>query len=174
VSLDVGSIVERARVAAADAQRDGKTSASEREELKRIAAEFESMLLVQMLKDMRKSGAWDTTDEKDTYGAETLFETLDLELANHLAKVKGMGLQEELVGAFDRMQPKPPTTESTPSAIPVGGTSSVTPPSTVYGLRSPVLTPGSRPVSRTTSPETEDRRPETVMFVNLRRDIGHS
>ena len=162
--MDIGSIVERARVAAADAQRDGKTSPNEREELKRIAAEFESMLLVQMLKDMRKSGSWDTTDEKDTYGAETLFETMDLELANHLAKVKGMGLQEELVGAFDRMQPKPPTTESTPAAVSVGRTSPVIPPSTVYGLRSPVLAPGSRPVSPTTSPETEDRRPETALL----------
>jgi murein DD-endopeptidase MepM/ murein hydrolase activator NlpD len=156
VSLDIGSIVERARTAAAEAQRDGKTSGTEREELKRIAAEFESMLLVQMLKDMRKSGSWDTTEEQDTYGAETLFETLDLELANHLAKVKGMGLQEELVGAFDRMQPKPPTTESAPAAVsPVG--------SPVSGLRSSVGTPASSVVTPSVAtPETRGQKRETA------------
>ena len=159
MSLDIGSIVDRARVAAADAQRDGKTSVNEREELKRIAAEFESMLLVQMLKDMRKSGSWDTTDEKDTYGAETLFETLDLELANHLAKVKGMGLQEELVGAFDRLSPGPPTTES---ALPAVSGARQSP---AYAVGSSVAASGGNPLAPvTTAPHTVDRRPEAALL----------
>ena len=55
---NINAIVERARVAAAEGRKDGETSVAERERLKQIAAEFESMLLVQMLKDMRKAGTW--------------------------------------------------------------------------------------------------------------------
>jgi murein DD-endopeptidase MepM/ murein hydrolase activator NlpD len=113
VSIDVAAIVERARVAAASGKKDGDVSVPDRERLKRIAAEFESMLLVQMLRDMRKAGAWDEGDERDTLGAESLFETIDVELASHLARVKGLGLQDQLLGAFDRRQPS----EITPGVI---------------------------------------------------------
>jgi murein DD-endopeptidase MepM/ murein hydrolase activator NlpD len=131
VSLDVAGIVDQARIAAADAQKDGKVTSDEREKLKHVAAEFESMLLVQMFKDMRKSGSWENGDEeKDSLGAETMFDTLDVELASYLARVKGMGLQQEMLGAFDRMQPAgastaqemgpglmAPTTESAPRQL---------------------------------------------------------
>ena len=113
----MSAIVERARIAAADARRDGNPSASEREKLKDIAAEFESMLLVQMLKDMRKAGQWDSSDEGDTYGAETMFETLDVELATHLAKARGIGLKDQLLAAFDRSMPAAPTTESAVTTV---------------------------------------------------------
>jgi murein DD-endopeptidase MepM/ murein hydrolase activator NlpD len=134
VSIDVAAIVERARIAAAEGRKDGETSVPDRERLKRIAAEFESMLLVQMLRDMRKAGSWDEGDGRDTLGAESLFETIDVELASHLARVKGMGLQDQLLTAFDQKgaagrpsgvmtpaplgQPMPvaPTTESAPAA----------------------------------------------------------
>lgn len=107
MSLDIAAIVERARLAAAETQQDGKTTAGEREKLKSVAAEFESMLLVQMLKDMRKAGSWEDGEdtEKDSLGADTMFETLDVELATHLAKIKGIGLQQEMLSAFDRMMP---------------------------------------------------------------------
>ncbi len=136
MSIDVAAIVERARIAAAEGRKDGETSVHDRERLKRIAAEFESMLLVQMLRDMRKAGSWDEGDERDTLGAESLFETIDVELASHLARVKGMGLQDQLLTAFDQKgaagrvsgvmtpaplgQPMPvaPTTESAPAAAP--------------------------------------------------------
>jgi murein DD-endopeptidase MepM/ murein hydrolase activator NlpD len=102
VSIDnINAIVERARIAAADGRKDGETSGAERERLKRIAAEFESMLLVQMLKDMRKAGTWsDGEEERDSLGAESMFETIDVELASHLARVKGLGLQKQLLEAF--------------------------------------------------------------------------
>jgi murein DD-endopeptidase MepM/ murein hydrolase activator NlpD len=106
VSIDVNAIVERARIAAAEGKKDGQTSAPDRERLKRIAAEFESMLLVQMLKDMRKAGAWSSDDEeRNSLGAESLFETIDVELASQLARAKGLGLQDQLLSAFDQMQP---------------------------------------------------------------------
>jgi murein DD-endopeptidase MepM/ murein hydrolase activator NlpD len=105
VSVDIAAIVESARVAAAEGRKDSQVTGSERERLKHIAAEFESMLLVQMLRDMRKAGKWSDGDERDALGAESMFETIDVELASHLARAKGLGLQDQLLGAFDRMQP---------------------------------------------------------------------
>jgi murein DD-endopeptidase MepM/ murein hydrolase activator NlpD len=121
VSIDVAAIVERARVAAAEGNKDGQVSVPERERLKRIAAEFESMLLVQMLRDMRKAGAWDEGDERDTLGAESLFETIDVELASHLARVKGIGLQDQLLAAFDRTQKGQPAPDMMSPVMPSAG-----------------------------------------------------
>ncbi|HEY6360082.1 MAG TPA: peptidoglycan DD-metalloendopeptidase family protein [Vicinamibacterales bacterium] len=101
MSIDVAAIVERARIAAADARKDGGAAGPDRERLKQIAAEFESMLLVQMLRDMRKAGSWADGEEQDTLGAESMFETIDVELATHLARVKGIGLQDQMLAAFD-------------------------------------------------------------------------
>jgi murein DD-endopeptidase MepM/ murein hydrolase activator NlpD len=104
VSADVAAIVERARLAAqkpSSAASDGP--GADREQLKRIAAEFESMLLVQVLKDMRRSGSWEEEGGGDALGAQSLFETLDVELATHLAKVRGLGLGKQMEEAFDRM-----------------------------------------------------------------------
>jgi murein DD-endopeptidase MepM/ murein hydrolase activator NlpD len=62
------------------------------------------MLLTQMLRDMRKSGSWEGEEpSEDTYGADTMFETLDVELAGHLAHVQGLGLSKQLLQAFDRL-----------------------------------------------------------------------
>lgn len=128
MSLEISDIIERARVAAADAQKDGKTTSDEREKLKGVAQEFESMLLVQMLKDMRKSGAWEDSDSEDkeenTFGAETMYEQFDVEMATFLSKAKSLGLQDQLLQAFDRLQPQTapvaPTTESgaAPATLP--------------------------------------------------------
>jgi murein DD-endopeptidase MepM/ murein hydrolase activator NlpD len=124
---------------------DGQPAADDREQLKRIAAEFESILLVQMLKDMRAAGSWDDTEGRDTLGAEAMFETIDVELATHLARAKGMGLKEELLRAFERMESKERTSD--------------------FGLRSPVEAPANIPVApAVVSPKTEDRRPETVLM----------
>jgi murein DD-endopeptidase MepM/ murein hydrolase activator NlpD len=78
-------------------------TAADREKLKRIAAEFESMLLVQVLKDMRQTGSWDEGESGTQF--ESLFETLDVELATHLSRVKGLGLSNQLEEAFDRLAP---------------------------------------------------------------------
>jgi murein DD-endopeptidase MepM/ murein hydrolase activator NlpD len=73
-----------------------------RARLTQLAAEFESMLLLQMLKEMRKSGSWeDEGEESSGYGAETMLETIDVELASHLSKVQGFGLAKQLLRALD-------------------------------------------------------------------------
>ena len=121
MSVDVASIVERARIAAQDARKDGEVSGSEREKLTRIAAEFESMLLVQMLKDMRKAGSWDEEEGGDGIGmnAEALFETIDVELATQLARAKGMGLQRQLLEALKTpgVISEPARPETTPGVM---------------------------------------------------------
>jgi murein DD-endopeptidase MepM/ murein hydrolase activator NlpD len=94
----IGQLLQRAR---AEHDRAGQDRApepgSERERLLRAAAEFESMLMLQMLKEMRKSGSWEDEEEQDGFGAQTLLETIDVELASHLSKVQGLGLGRQLL-----------------------------------------------------------------------------
>jgi murein DD-endopeptidase MepM/ murein hydrolase activator NlpD len=106
VTNDITALIEHARQTAAAAKGDASPSADDRQKLVRIAQEFESMLLVQMLRDMRRAGRWDDEEEGDQqgFGAESMFETLDVELASHLARVQGLGLSTQLLAAFDRMQ----------------------------------------------------------------------
>jgi len=64
------------------------------------------MLLLQVLRDMRKAGRWDDEEEGEHsgLGADTMFETVDVELASHLSRAQGLGLSTQLLAAFDRMQ----------------------------------------------------------------------
>ena len=98
----VTDIVQRAQLAAGDKAGAADSASADREKLQTVAAQFESMLLSQMLKEMRKSESWDdeSEGEADGLGAESFFETLDVELATHLAKVKGFGLSKQMVDAL--------------------------------------------------------------------------
>jgi murein DD-endopeptidase MepM/ murein hydrolase activator NlpD len=100
VSIDaVTDAARRIRVESGD---PNATPTQTRARLMQLAAEFESMLLLQMLKEMRKSGSWDEKDkESGGYGAETMLETIDVELASHLSKVQGFGLAKQLLKALD-------------------------------------------------------------------------
>lgn len=108
MSTNIAAIVERARAAVgasrAQTRTDSAAGDTERSRLEKVAQEFESMLLTQVLRDMRKSGSWDGGEsEGDTLGADTMYETLDVELAGHLSKVQGFGLSKQLLETFDRM-----------------------------------------------------------------------
>jgi murein DD-endopeptidase MepM/ murein hydrolase activator NlpD len=105
VTATVESFIERAKTAATEAKADGHVSKEERARIAKLASEFESTLVVQMLRDMRKSGSWDDEDQsKEGLGAESMFDTLDVELANHLSKVQGFGLAKELTNALEKLQ----------------------------------------------------------------------
>ena len=81
-----------------DRSRRSSDRPEEAQKLARLAGEFESMLLLQMLREMRKSGSWkDDSEEKDGFGAATLFDTLDQELATYITKAQGFGLEKSLV-----------------------------------------------------------------------------
>jgi murein DD-endopeptidase MepM/ murein hydrolase activator NlpD len=114
VTADVSSIVERARLAAGTPSA-ATAGGSERVRLERVAQEFEAMLLVQVLRGMRTSGSWDN-EEGDSLGAESMYETMDVELASHLARVQGLGLSKQLLAAFDRMNAGKP---AAPGAAPL-------------------------------------------------------
>ncbi len=96
-------------IGAAAAEPTG-TGATSRATLATLAQEFESMLLVKMLQEMRKAGSWKVEDEegKEGLGADALFETLDVELASHLAKAQGFGLEKTLLSQFAGERPERP------------------------------------------------------------------
>jgi murein DD-endopeptidase MepM/ murein hydrolase activator NlpD len=130
-----------------------KTAASattaERQRLQLLASEFESMLLNQVLQEMRRSGKWDD-GEGESEGAiagsgnGALFEILDAELAKQLSKSQGFGLSRQLMDAFDRMQGS-----SAPEAIQAVAGGSSTPVAALSGSNQSDTEPGSR----TSSPD---------------------
>lgn len=87
---------------AADASR-GAGSAVERQQLAQLAAEFESMLVLQMIKTMRQS-MLDEDAEGEGLGADTFSSTIDTELSRTLALHGGVGLQQYMMDAWDRQQ----------------------------------------------------------------------
>jgi murein DD-endopeptidase MepM/ murein hydrolase activator NlpD len=97
--------------------------AAEREKLGELAAQFESMLMLEMIKQMRKS-LLDDGGEGDGLGKETYSSTIDQELALHLAKAGGIGLAPTLVDAWQRQQgavaPGSIVTPAAGRAMPVG------------------------------------------------------
>jgi murein DD-endopeptidase MepM/ murein hydrolase activator NlpD len=112
--------LDRMRVAGGAGDRP-KTP--DREQVQTLAAQFESMLLVQMLRDMRRSGKWeDESPESGGLGAETYFETLDVELANYLSRAKGLGLGQELLTSLEKtagLQKTAPAAAAPVAATPV-------------------------------------------------------
>jgi len=62
---DISTLIERARQTAAPADASSSSTSTsanpDRQKLMRVAQEFESMLLGQMLKDMRNAGKWDAS-----------------------------------------------------------------------------------------------------------------
>ena len=118
--------------------------------LAQLGTEFESMLLLQMLREMRKAGSWqDEDEEKEGFGAEALFDTVDAELATHLAKAQPFGLGASLVKEI---------------AEQIGG-----PPGTTLPLQLPTnlpsVVPASLPVERPASGWTAGSTPERVAGV---------
>jgi murein DD-endopeptidase MepM/ murein hydrolase activator NlpD len=117
---------------------------SDGQKLARLAGEFESMLLVQMLREMRKSGSWqDEGEEKSGFGAETMFETIDVELASYLTKMQGFGLEKSLVQqvsgqASTAVAPLPATLPSMDLPVSAGAASDALSPGPVEPARSPV------------------------------------
>ncbi len=75
---------------------------AEKEKLGELAAQFESMLMLEMIKQMRKSLLDES--EGDGLGKETYSSTIDQELALHLAKAGGMGLTSAMVNTWERQQ----------------------------------------------------------------------
>ena len=100
------------------------TPQAEREKLGELAAQFESMLMLEMIKQMRKS-LLDEGAEGEGLGNETYSSTIDGELAMHLAKAGGMGLTPMMVEAWERQQAAVAPGATPSSAAPAGIPTSV-------------------------------------------------
>lgn len=103
MSVDrIDDLVSRAR-AAANGLGEGSPEAR-KAQLASISAEFESMLMGQMLSAMRQSAKWggDDEGEKDGFGGQAFFELIDTELVQKLSRNGGLGLGHELQKNLDR------------------------------------------------------------------------
>jgi len=89
-------------VAADAAQR---TETIDKAQVARLAAEFESLLLSNIFKDMRSAGRWSDEESGDTLGAGAFNQTFDTELARTLSQSGGFGLSGFLQKALERYGP---------------------------------------------------------------------
>jgi murein DD-endopeptidase MepM/ murein hydrolase activator NlpD len=75
---------------------------ADREEIKRLAQQFEAMLMTQMLREMRRSMLDDDEAKENGFGAEAMTDTADVELGAALSRTGGIGLTNSLLKAFER------------------------------------------------------------------------
>jgi murein DD-endopeptidase MepM/ murein hydrolase activator NlpD len=73
---------------------------AERLQVARLAQEFEAMLLLQMVRQMRQS-MLDETEAVEGLGQSTLTDTFDVELSRSLAQAGGVGFATYIVKALD-------------------------------------------------------------------------
>jgi murein DD-endopeptidase MepM/ murein hydrolase activator NlpD len=78
-----------------------QTIAEQRQEIRRLAQEFEALLMTQTLRGMRQA-LLDEDEQESGLGASTLFDTNDVELARVLSRAGGFGLADALLNAFER------------------------------------------------------------------------
>jgi murein DD-endopeptidase MepM/ murein hydrolase activator NlpD len=79
-----------------------KRTDADRQEIKRLAQQFEAMLMTQMLREMRKSMVDGEEDKDNGFGAEAMTDTADVELGAALSRSGGVGLTDNLLKAFER------------------------------------------------------------------------
>jgi murein DD-endopeptidase MepM/ murein hydrolase activator NlpD len=109
VTAPVDALLGTQSCAIGEEKKAVNPASAERQRLQLLASEFESMLLNQVLQEMRRAGKWDGSEgEGDSaiggVGNGALFEILDAELAKQLSKAQGFGLGRQLMEAFDRLQ----------------------------------------------------------------------
>ena len=79
-----------------------KRAEAGRQEIKRLAQQFEAMLMTQMLREMRRSMLDDDEAKENGFGAEAMTDTADVELGAALSRTGGIGLTESLLKVFER------------------------------------------------------------------------
>jgi murein DD-endopeptidase MepM/ murein hydrolase activator NlpD len=78
------------------------SSQPDRQEVRRLAEQFEAMLLTQMLREMRRSMLDEDENEQNGLGAGPLTDIGNQEFGNALSRSGGLGLTDALLGAFER------------------------------------------------------------------------
>ena len=78
----------------------------DREAVRRLAQEFESLLMTQMIREMRRS-MLDEDEEMEGLGASTFNDTSDVEFARALSAAGGVGLADAMLSVFERQIAQP-------------------------------------------------------------------
>ena len=104
--MDVSQIVRQQLMVGGPRRADADPAASPKgadPKLAELAREFEAMVMLQMLRQMRQSMLSDGEENKDEngLGASTMRDVIDLELARHLTTTGGFGLAKVLQEALE-------------------------------------------------------------------------
>jgi murein DD-endopeptidase MepM/ murein hydrolase activator NlpD len=104
----------------------GATDSEERQQIATLARQFESMLIAQMLREMKDS----MTPESDEggFGADVLGDTVNTEFSMALSKAGGIGLAESLMKALEKL-------DSKSEAVPIEGSQAM--PNTIVPQSAP-------------------------------------
>lgn len=113
--LDIG--------AAARPSVDAASSAAERAKVAQLAQEFEAMMMLQMVRQMRQSLLAEN-EEGNGFGASTMRDTFDTEFARYLAQSGGVGLGAFMARTLDtrtvaEVSPVAAAGNGVPFALPV-------------------------------------------------------
>jgi len=92
--------------------------AADKDAVRRLAQEFEAMLMTQMLREMRRS-MLDEDEESEGFGSAALTDTGDVELGRALSATGGFGLTEALLSVFERQVVTPGAGDVQPCTQPV-------------------------------------------------------
>lgn len=123
--------------AAAGTGQSSPTQA-ERAKVLQLAQEFEASFVVQMIRQMRQSMLDDQS--QDGLGADTMTDTIDVELARQLTKGGGIGLTKVLQRAIERQALGAPSADALATPARVNGvTSLVIPGASASALLNPML-----------------------------------
>jgi murein DD-endopeptidase MepM/ murein hydrolase activator NlpD len=115
-----------------------------------LAQEFEAMLMLQMVRQMRQSLSFD--DEKEAgFGNETMTDTIDIELSRYLARAGGIGLGKMVEQSLTKqLQGASPAADSTQDGLPLPAPATALPTGAPAAL--PLASPLNMPLdSKTTS-----------------------
>jgi murein DD-endopeptidase MepM/ murein hydrolase activator NlpD len=122
--MDVSQIVQQQLMVGGPRRADADTAASPKgadPKLAELAREFEAMVMLQMLRQMRQSMLTDGEEDKDEngLGASTMRDVIDLELSRHLSTTGGFGLARVLQDALERQYGGSTTQAVAPSSTAV-------------------------------------------------------
>jgi murein DD-endopeptidase MepM/ murein hydrolase activator NlpD len=83
---------------------NGANGTEERKQIATLARQFESMLIAQMLREMKDSMTPES--EEGGFGADVLGDTVNTELSMALSKAGGLGLAESLMKSLEKLDSK--------------------------------------------------------------------
>lgn len=106
MGIDTAAVALQEQLTSGASRAEASPSArgdGSRERVAELAREFEAMVMLQLLRQMRQSMLADGEDDGEAgLGADTMRDTVDLELARQLSSMGGFGLAKVLQEAIER------------------------------------------------------------------------